>query len=182
MDQDAAIAEAVFFPRPDMPYGPAALGAQEHLFGVEDDVRLRLRVFPAPTNAADVLFFHGNGETARDYDMAAGDYQALPAALWAAEYRGYGPSTGSPSVDSFLKDAHTTLDEVLWLRLDQGRTGPLVVMGRSLGSAPALELAANRAEDLHGVIIESGFARIIFLLQLCGVPALQLGVTEEWGF
>jgi len=181
MDQEAAIAAAVFFPRPDMPYGPSALGAKDHLFDVEDGVRLRLRVFPAPTDAVDVLFFHGNGETARDYDMAADDFQSLPAALWAAEYRGYGPSTGVPSVDSFLKDAHRTLDEVLRLREDQGRTGPLAVMGRSLGSAPALELAANRAKDLHGVIIESGFARIVPLLRLCGIPAQQLGVTEEWG-
>lgn len=181
MDREAAIASAVFFPRPDMPFGPDASGAWDHRFEVEDTIRLRLRVFPAPVTAPDILFFHGNGETARDYDMAAEAYRELPASLWAAEYRGYGPSTGAPSVDTFLEDAHKTLDQVLTLRAEQERRGPLVVMGRSLGSAPAIELAANRAGDLDGVIIESGFARIVPLLELCGVPARRYEVTEAWG-
>lgn len=181
MDREAAISSAVFFPRPDMPFGPDASGAWDHLFEVEETIRLRLRVFPAPVTAPDILFFHGNGETARDYDMAAEAYRALPASLWAGEYRGYGPSMGAPSVDTFLEDAHKTLDQVIALRAEQDRTGPLLVMGRSLGSAPAIELAAHRAQDLDGVIIESGFARIVPLLELCGVPARQYEVTEAWG-
>lgn len=181
MDREAAIASAVFFPRPDMPFGASASGAWDHLFDVEETIRLRLRVFPAEVTAPDILFFHGNGETARDYDLAAEPYRALPASVWAGEYRGYGPSTGAPSVETFLQDAHKTLDEVLALREAQDHTGPLLVMGRSLGSAPAIELAARRADDLDGVIIESGFARIVPLLEICGVPARQYDVTEQWG-
>jgi hypothetical protein len=181
MDREAAIASAVFFPRPDMPFGPSAADARDHLFEVEPTIRLRLRIFPAQVTAPDILFFHGNGETARDYDMAADDFRRLPASLWAAEYRGYGTSTGAPSVDTFLPDAHRTLDEVIALRAAQERQGPLLVMGRSLGSAPAIELAAHRAKDLDGVIIESGFALIVPLLELCGVAARRAGVTEEWG-
>ncbi len=138
MNTEAAIASAMFFPRPDLPFGPSAAGAWDHFVEVEQTIRLRLRVFPADPSAPDILFFHGNGETARDYDMGAAAFQALPASLWAAEYRGYGPSTGAPSVDTFLTDAHRTLDEVLSLREEQGRHGPLLVMGRSLGSAPAI--------------------------------------------
>jgi len=181
MDREAAIASAVFFPRPDMSFGASASGAWDHIFEVEETIRLRLRIFPAAVTAPDILFFHGNGETARDYDPAADSYRRLPASLWAAEYRGYGTSTGAPSVETFLQDAHKTLDEVIALRATQARTGPLLVMGRSLGSAPAIELAAERADDLDGVIIESGFARIVPLLEMCGVPARQYGVTEEWG-
>ena len=54
-------------------------------------------------------------------------------------------------------------------------------MGRSLGSAPALELAASRSSELAGLIVESGFARMVPLLQLIGVPAASLGITEEHG-
>jgi uncharacterized protein len=181
MDRDAAIASAVFFPRPDMPYGPNAPDAWDHLFEVEETIRLRLRVFPSIVTAPDILFFHGNGETARDYDPAAEEYRKLPATLWAGEYRGYGPSTGAPSVQTFGQDAHKTLDQVIALRAEQQRRGPLLVMGRSLGSAPAIELAAHRSSDLDGVIIESGFARIVPLLEICGVPAQSLCVTEQWG-
>ena len=54
-------------------------------------------------------------------------------------------------------------------------------MGRSLGSAPAIELASSRGPELAGLIVESGFARAIPLLELVGVPASRLGLTEEYG-
>jgi hypothetical protein len=186
MTLDPQIASAPFFPRPDLPYGPEDPAAREHRFDTPDGVRLRLRIFELSEDtqrrdAPNLLFFHGNGETARDYDGLADDYRALGATLWAAEYRGYGPCSGEPSVDTFLQDAHHSLDELLRLCADEGRTGPVVAMGRSLGSAPAIELAAHRAPDLAGLIIESGFARVLPLLELMGVPARQLGVTEDDG-
>ncbi|MCP4599412.1 MAG: alpha/beta hydrolase [Proteobacteria bacterium] len=178
---DQQLASAVFFPRPDMPFGHEASGVIDHMFEVEEGVRLRLRFFPGKMEAPNILFFHGNGETARDYDMLADEYRALPASLAVAEYRGYGPSTGKPSIHSFLTDAHRTLDEFKALLEKEGRRGPIVVMGRSLGSGPAIELAANRTKELAGLIIESGFARVVPLLELIGIPAGDLGITEDHG-
>lgn len=182
---DPRIASAVFFPRPDQPYGPPAPDVADHLFAVDDGVRLRLRVHPAPADApADapaVLFFHGNGETARDYDPIAEAFTGLPAWLLIGEYRGYGPSTGTPGLDTFLPDASATFDEALKLLGEAGWSGALVVMGRSLGSAPAIEIAHARAEGVAGLIVESGFARIVPLLELIGVPARRLGITEDQG-
>lgn len=179
--EDPRATSAVFFPRPDMPCGPEAAGALDHMFDVEPGVRLRLRLFPGPASAPAILFFHGNGETGRDYDGIADEYRSLPATFAVAEYRGYGPSTGEPSLQTFLADAHRTLDELRALLAAEGRSGKVVVMGRSLGSAPAVELAAARAEDVSGLIVESGFARIVPLLELIGVPARRLGITEEHG-
>ena len=176
------MASAIFYPRPDLPYGPEAPGAFDDLFEIEEEVQLRMRFFLAEQKSAPtILFFHGNGETARDYDPAAEAYRALPASLVVAEYRGYGGSTGEPSFDTFLDDAHLALDRAAVLLKQTERTGPLVVMGRSLGSAPALELAASRAEDLSGLIIESGFADVVPLLEVLGLPASKLGVTEAHG-
>lgn len=177
---DPRLASAVFFPRPDAPFGPEANGAYDRMHDV-DGARIRLRVFPGPQGAPNILFFHGNGETARDYDHAADDYRALPATLVVAEYRGYGPSTGRPSIRTFLGDAARSLDEVKALLAADGRRGPLVVMGRSLGSAPAIDLAASRPADVKGLVVESGFARVVPLLELLGIPARRLGVTEADG-
>lgn len=178
---DERIASAIFFPRPDLPFGPGADGAYDHMFALEDGNRLRLRVFLADREAPAILFFHGNGETARDYDMLADAFRVLPASFLVGEYRGYGPCTGRPSLHTFLQDAHRTLDECRSLLAGSGHPGPLVVMGRSLGSAPAIELAVTRAGDLAGLIVESGFARAMPLLQLLGVPVRSLGLTEEYG-
>lgn len=181
MTLDPSIASAIFFPRPDMPFGPDDPSAREHLFDTPDGIRLRLRIFDAGHAAPNILFFHGNGETARDYDGLADAFRDLPATLWAADYRGYGPCTGQPSLETFLQDAHHCLDEMLRLVAAEKRAGPVLAMGRSLGSAPAIELAASRAADLKGLIIESGFARIVPLLELVGVSARRLGVTEDDG-
>jgi hypothetical protein len=108
-------------------------------------------------------------------------YRALPASFIVGEYRGYGPSTGSPTVGNLLTDAHKELDELKVLLDNAGHTGPIVVMGRSLGSAPAIELAATRSEEVRGLIIESGFARMVPLLELIGIPARRLNITEEDG-
>jgi pimeloyl-ACP methyl ester carboxylesterase len=42
-------------------------------------------------------------------------------------------------------------------------------MGRSLGSAAAIEVAAHTGERLAGMIIESGFARTFALLSRLGI-------------
>jgi pimeloyl-ACP methyl ester carboxylesterase len=51
---------------------------------------------------------------------------------------------------------------------ERGYTGPIVVMGRSLGSASALEIAAAYPEQTAGLIIESGFADVVALLERLG--------------
>jgi pimeloyl-ACP methyl ester carboxylesterase len=55
-------------------------------------------------------------------------------------------------------------------------------MGRSLGAAAALELAASHAEAFAGLIIESGFATTLPLLMNLGIDVAGLGISEEDGF
>ena len=55
-------------------------------------------------------------------------------------------------------------------------------MGRSLGSASVLELAAAYRKAIDGLIIESGFAYAGPLLQLLGIDIAALGFKEEKGF
>lgn len=175
------ILSAVFFPRPDMPFEPEARGAMDRFFDVGDGTRLRLRLFLGDPKAPVILFFHGNGETGRDYDHLADAYRSLPASLVVAEYRGYGGSTGRPSMLTFLKDAHREMDEAKRILAEQGRIGPLVVMGRSLGSAPAIELASSQNQEIKALIVESGFGRLVPLLHLMGIPAHKFGITEAHG-
>ena len=54
-------------------------------------------------------------------------------------------------------------------------------MGRSLGSASALELASRYEDRIAALIIESGFARTGPLLQLLGVNLRAMGFAEDSG-
>jgi pimeloyl-ACP methyl ester carboxylesterase len=98
------------------------------------------------------------------------------------DYRGYGRSTGTPTVSAMMKDCHVIFAYVTdWLK-ENGYTGSLITMGRSLGSASALELAATHGEKISGLIIESGFAYAGPLLRLLGVDPARPGCEEEADF
>jgi pimeloyl-ACP methyl ester carboxylesterase len=59
---------------------------------------------------------------------------------------------------------------------------PLIIMGRSLGSASALELAMVHPDAIAGLIIESGFAFTEPLLQLSGIDTNSIGFEEATSF
>jgi pimeloyl-ACP methyl ester carboxylesterase len=102
--------------------------------------------------------------------------------LLAADYRGYGRSGGSPTVSAMMADCHVILDYARTWLVDNGHNGPMIIMGRSLGSASALELAATHAEKVNGLIIESGFAYAAALLRLLGVNPQRIGFNEKSSF
>lgn len=128
-----------------------------------------------------VLFFHGNGEIVSDYDDFGSLYNDMGINFFVADYRGYGRSTGSPSVTSMMKDCHEIFEFVRTYMAKMKITGPLCVMGRSLGSAPAIELCTTRANDFKCLIIESGFAKVSPLLQTLGIDPGKIGFKEEKG-
>ncbi len=175
-----AVNSGIFYPRPDPGYPPPE-GSIDLSVKVSDADRVAVRFHPTDPQLPTILHFHGNGEIVHDYDPIAPVLHALGASVAFAEFRGYGLSTGRPTVRALLRDAHPVLDAVLEALRERGHTGPLVVMGRSLGSAPAIELASSRPDDMTGLIIESGFARMLPLLGLLGVTASFLGLDAIEG-
>jgi len=133
----------------------------------------------AGKDAPNILFFHGNGEIVADYDDIGPLYTKLGINFLPVDYRGYGRSGGNPTISHMMKDCHVILDfTVAWLH-ENGCTGPLVVMGRSLGSASALELGASRQADVSGLILESAFAYGVPLLELLGVRIEDTDIVEK---
>lgn len=131
-----------------------------------------------------ILFFHGNGEIVSDYDDLAMLYNRMGINFLAVDYRGYGRSTGDPTVAGMMQDCHAIFDFTLTYLKENGFTGDLTVMGRSLGSASALALASTPsvAARFQNLVIESGFAFAAPLLETLGIPAASIGFKEEAGF
>ncbi|MBI5583128.1 MAG: alpha/beta fold hydrolase [Deltaproteobacteria bacterium] len=171
----------IFYPRRD-PFSPVPAGAEDHSFPVEPGIEIGGRFYPADSAGPLLLFFHGNGEIASDYDEIGPAYNRLGISLLVADYRGYGRSQGNPSVSTLLSDALTVFDQVEDWRQNQGRTGPLLIMGRSLGSAPAIEIAWRRKERIAALILDSAFAYTLPLLKVLGIPVDTWGLHEEDGF
>ena len=122
---------------------------------MEADVSIHCRFTEKP-EFPSILYFHGNGEIVSDYDGFAHLFNAAGANLVVADYRGYGDSTGTPAFATMIEDAHRICAAVKknWPAASSALT---YIMGRSLGSVSALELAAADNGECKGLIIESGF-------------------------
>jgi uncharacterized protein len=157
----------LFWPRHDA--SPPPPGAADHRVEVGEGVHVACRCYGLDRGRPTVLLFHGNGEVASDYDTIAPTYHVIGANLVVADYRGYGRSDGAPSFASLIADAHPVLS---WFHAhldDQRCTGLRFVMGRSLGSLPAAELAATEDGRLAGLIIESGAPDLRRFAQYAGI-------------
>jgi len=169
----------VFYPREE--WTPPPPGAADHLVSVADGVSIGCRFYATSESAPSILFFHGNGEVVYDYDGIAPHCNNAGINLFVADYRGYGQSGGTPSFSNTVADARVIFDYFHDTLRSGGYSGPLFVMGRSLGSLPAVELASSRAERFSGLIIESGFASAGRLLTLLNpfMPFPGLSPFEE---
>lgn len=176
------VSASIFHPRTELGTGPSDDAVSDHLISVDTDTHVGARFHCTAPNGANLLFFHGNGEIVADYDELGPVFGRSGINFLVADYRGYGRSNGVPNVSTMLSDCHKVFAYVqTWLQR-KNHNGPLIVMGRSLGSASALELVSRHQKAIHGLIIESGFAFAAPLLRLLGVDPDALGFKEEEGF
>lgn len=172
------ILQFLFHPRPEWGESPAGPQAVPKQIPVEENVSIGACFHMTDKVAPSILFFHGNGEIVSDYHDLGPIYNRLGINFLAVDYRGYGTSTGRPTVAAMMSDCHVIFDFVKnWLS-ENRYVGPLILMGRSLGSASALELAGTHSDEVDGLIIESGFAFAGPLLALLGAPP-QLTANED---
>jgi fermentation-respiration switch protein FrsA (DUF1100 family) len=157
----------IFFPTryPDGEWdvGAAARGTgcviEDWWYEAEDGVRLHSWWVQRREGGDDpvVLFFHGNaGNLSHRAELAIELCERVPARVVLAGYRGYGRSEGSPSEDGLYRDARAA-----WQVLTGKHGVPperIVIYGKSLGGAVAVDLAA--AVGPAGLIVESSFTSV----------------------
>ena len=90
------ILERLFFPRRELPEEARPGSGMPHVVKVAEDVSIGCRFYPSTKSGPSLLYFHGNGEIAADYDYVAPLYQERGINLFVADYRGYGAATGVP--------------------------------------------------------------------------------------
>ena len=162
------ILQYVFYPRRD--FTPCPSNAFDFSVSVDDHVSISCRFYKGDREWPWILFFHGNGEVVSDYDEISPFYHQKRINLVVADYRGYGTSTGIPTLTDLVHDAHAILKEVKVELPRRNLRSDLWVMGRSLGSISALELAYQHQDELKGLIIESGFPSVVRIMIHLGMP------------
>ena len=166
-----SILQYIYYPRSD--HTPPPPGCE--CFDIEVDrdqqVSIGCRFYSRNREWPLLVYFHGNGEVAADYDDIANLYLARSINLFVADFRGYGSSSGQPTIVSQLGDAPLIFKRAIELLREREYTGRAFIMGRSMGSLSALEIVAHNPDGPAGLILESGFFCISRLLKLFNLPA-----------
>jgi alpha-beta hydrolase superfamily lysophospholipase len=171
----------LFHPRRDDESPTSDDSSRELLFEVSEKINIGAKLHMAAKKDPIILFFHGNGEIVSDYDDLGPLFTRMGINFFPFDYRGYGRSNGEPSVSAMMTDCHILFEKALeWLR-KSGFIGKIIVMGRSLGSASAIEIASTHPAKTDGLIIESGFAYMMPLLRLLGLYGAIPGLDEAAG-
>jgi fermentation-respiration switch protein FrsA (DUF1100 family) len=125
-----------------------------------DGKRISAIYLENPAAQYTILFTHGNAEDIGDDLPFLEQLRAHGFSVFAVEYHGYGTSEGTPSEKTLYLDEDAAYDYL---------TGTLhvapaniIVLGRSVGAGPAVDLAARR--PVGGLVVRSGFVSVFRVL------------------
>lgn len=155
-------ARLLFYPMKHLAHTPTDWGMDYQNVSLTTDDALRLHGWFVSTAQRRsqppqvLLFLHGNAGNISHRGDSIAIFDAIGLDVLIIDYRGYGASEGSPSEQGLYKDASAAWR---WLTRERGLAPEdIVVFGRSLGAAVAVELAARTRPG--GLIVESGFDQI----------------------
>ncbi len=148
----------IFYPQRTLDFHPQTLGLQykDALFDTEEGKKLHGWYFPLRSEGPVILFCHGNaGNISHRLDNVA---RLLDKGLrvFLFDYRGYGKSEGSPSEQGIYEDGLAAYEYLV--RKEAVSPGEIVLFGRSLGGAVAIEVALRK--KVKALIIESTFTSV----------------------
>ena len=149
---------SILFPIPETRRtSPAAAGfteADEHILSTSDGETLVAWHVPPREAKPIIIFFHGNGDILAWRVPWFRQMTAGGAGLIAVSFRGYAGSSGSPTESGLLKDAEAAYA----FAMQHYAPERIVVWGFSLGTGPAVALAANRR--IGKLILEAPYSSI----------------------
>jgi fermentation-respiration switch protein FrsA (DUF1100 family) len=149
----------IFFPdkHPVGNWNPRGIAFEDAWFTADDGVKLHGWYVPHENPRAVILYTHGNAGniTNRAYVLET-LHDTVGASVLILDYRGYGRSEGAPNEAGVLADARAAR---AWLAEREGiDEKDVVLLGRSLGGAVAVDLAAK--DGTKALILESTFTSI----------------------
>ena len=151
--------QLIFFPSREVVADPGDVGLafEEVRFQAADGVTLH-GWFVQGAGDTTLLWFHGNAGNIGDrVENILLLNRAVGVNVFIFDYRGYGLSEGSPSEKGMYLDAEAAIS-YLKSRPDVNAEGGLVLFGRSIGAAVAVEMGAG--QDFRGIILESPFTSL----------------------
>ncbi len=148
-----------FYPAPQQVMAAPPPGYRFVETQTSDGLDLRAAYTPARDGNPTLLFFHGNGDSIAGANAATRQLVDEGYGALLVEYRGYGGNPGSPSEEGLYRDGEAAIQ---WLSGQGIPAGKLVIIGNSIGSGPATEMALRHRPA--ALVLVSGFASLPFVV------------------
>ncbi|MCL1875043.1 MAG: alpha/beta hydrolase [Synergistaceae bacterium] len=125
-------------------------------FAASDSVKINGWYVNCENSRGTVLFFHGNAGNISHRGDTIRIFNSLGMSVFIIDYRGYGESKGSPSINGVGQDALAAWN---WLVSEKRIPAQkILIFGRSLGGAVAVELMKHVRPK--AAILESTFSAL----------------------
>lgn len=162
--------------------GSCPANAEDLHLAIGEGAVLACRFYLAAPDAPTVIYFHGGWESSDTFDVEAESFIQAGMNVFLTSYRGFGKSTGTPSLSTLLADAEMQFSQATTWLAEKKFSGATALMGRSLGSVCVLHLAGQNPEAIKAMILESAFCETLPLLTALGVDNATAGISEDDGF
>jgi uncharacterized protein len=150
---------SLFYPAPQDRLSAPPAGFQFVETTTSDGLQLRAAFRPAANSKATLLFFHGNGDSIEGAGAATRMLTDAGYGALLVEYRGYGGNPGSPNEQGFYLDGEAA---IAWLKTQNISPNQLIIIGNSIGSGTATEMALRH--NPKALVLISGFASLPFVV------------------
>jgi len=149
----------LYFPSRGYPYTPtdANLNYESLRLQSGGGVAIAAWYVPHPEARGTVIFCHGNAGNISDRLFTIKEFHRLRLSVLIFDYRGYGESDGRPDERGTYADAQAAWDHLVDVRGES--PARIVIAGRSLGGAVAIELASRN--EPAALLVESTFTNIV---------------------
>jgi len=151
----------MYFPAKHLPSPIEAGLADAHIITLHTKDGLDLLAWHVPPKAGSakptVVYLHGNGGNIAGRTHRARPIVAKGYGLLLVEYRGYAENPGTPTEPGLYADARAGLD---FLQSEGVGPGDIVLLGESLGSGVAVQMAAELGRagtPVAGLILEAPY-------------------------
>jgi len=133
--------------------------ADAYFINVTEDIRICAKFYSDSPSSPTIIYFHAGDETSLTLSDMGSHFMHAGINFFITDYRGYGVSDGEPTMTNLFQDCHKIYTYFKDIMKKEKYNTTFFIMGRSLGSMPAIELAFTYPNEFRGLIIESGTAQ-----------------------
>lgn len=176
------MSRSMMYPGSPVPFPPEAdlarLFPQARLvdYQASDGARLQGALFQRPGSQTPlVVHFHGNAESAAQNLDFAEELFERGLDVFLAEYRGFGGLPGRPTESNLYADGEGALKALGGAGIPPDR---IVLLGRSLGSGIATELAVRH--PCRRLVLVSPYTSMVDMGKLIAGPLANFAVADRY--